>query len=239
VALASKVFDGLEGKTVLVVGAGEMSEHAARHLKAAGATRLVITNRTLARAEALAREVGMGCEARPFEELHALLAHSDVVVCSTASPVPLFTRESVAAVGKARKLRPLFMVDLAVPRDIAPDVGELPWVTAYDVDDIQKFVAENAAARAGEAEKANVLVAQEVARFVRERALREGLPVLARLRSRAEEIARAEVERTNILQTIPTRELAGTGGASLFVPAGALLLSTGLLLGRSVIRRAL
>jgi len=99
-------------------------------------------------------------------------------------------------VGKARKLRPLFMVDLAVPRDIATDVGELAWVTAFDVDDIQKFVAENAAARAVEAEKASVLVAQEVARFVRERSLREGLPVLARLRSRAEEIARAEVERT-------------------------------------------
>ncbi|MBF5041437.1 glutamyl-tRNA reductase [Aggregicoccus sp. 17bor-14] len=196
VALASKVFDGLHGKTVLVVGAGEMGEHAARHLRAAGASRLVITNRTLARAEALAREVGAGCEARPFEELQQLLTASDVVVCSTASPVPIFTKENVGAVGKARKLRPLFMVDLAVPRDIAPDVGELPWVTAYDVDDIQKFVADNAAARAGEAEKASVLVAQEVARFVKERSLREGLPVLARLRKSAEEIARAEVERT-------------------------------------------
>ena len=137
VALASKVFDGLHGKTVLVVGAGEMSEHAARHLKGAGASRLVITNRTLARAQALALALGGGVEARPFEELQALLTAADVVVCSTASPVPIFTRESVAAVGKARKLRPLFMVDLAVPRDIAPDVGELPWVTAYDVDDIQ------------------------------------------------------------------------------------------------------
>ncbi|XXF75829.1 glutamyl-tRNA reductase [Myxococcaceae bacterium GXIMD 01537] len=194
VQLASKVFDGLKGKTVLVVGAGEMAELASRHLKQAGADRLFIANRTLARAEALAAEVGG--VARPFEELFTLLTQADVVVCSTASPVPIFTRENVGAVGKARKHRPLFMVDLAVPRDIAPEVGQLDWVHAYDVDDIQKFVADNAAARAEEAQKAGTLVAQEVARFARERAVRDGVPVLARLRQRAEAIARAEVEKT-------------------------------------------
>jgi glutamyl-tRNA reductase len=194
VALASKVFDELSDKTALVVGAGEMGELAARHLKQAKAGRLLVTNRTLARAEALAAEVGG--VARPFEELQMLLKEADVVVCSTASTVPLFTKENVGAVGKARRLRPLFMVDLAVPRDIAPDVAELDWVTAYDVDDIQKFVAENAAARAEEAQKADVLVIQEVSRFVRDRAVRDGVPVLARLRQRAEQIARAEVERT-------------------------------------------
>ncbi|HEX8434998.1 glutamyl-tRNA reductase, partial [Archangium sp.] len=194
VSLASKVFDGLGDKTVLLVGAGEMAELAARHLKQAGATRILVANRTLARAEALAAEVGG--TARPFEELFTLLTAADVVVCSTASPVPLFTKENVGAVAKARKHRTLFMVDLAVPRDIAAEVGELDWVHAYDVDDIQKFVAENAAARAEEAQKASVLVAQEVARFARERALRNGVPVLAQLRQRAESIARAEVERT-------------------------------------------
>lgn len=194
VALASKVFDGLGDKTVLLVGAGEMSELAARHLKQAGATRMLVTNRTFSRAEALAADVG--ATARPFEELFPLLTAADVVVCSTASPVPLFTHDNVAAVGKARRFRPLFMVDLAVPRDIASDVGALDWVHAYDVDDIQKFVADNAAARAEEAQKAGVLVAQEVARFVRERAVRQGLPVLAQLRQRGEAIARAEVERT-------------------------------------------
>jgi glutamyl-tRNA reductase len=194
VALASKVFDGLGDKTVLLVGAGEMSELAARHLKQAGATRLFVANRTLARAEALAAEVGG--TARPFEELFTLLTSADVVVCSTASPVPIFTRENVGAVARARKHRTLFMVDLAVPRDIASEVGELDWVHVYDVDDIQKFVAENAAARIEEAQKAGVLVAQEVARFVRDRAVRNGVPVLAQLRQRAEAIARTEVERT-------------------------------------------
>ncbi|MDC0715042.1 glutamyl-tRNA reductase [Stigmatella sp. ncwal1] len=194
VALASKVFDNLKDKTVLVVGAGEMGELAARHLKQAGPHRLLVTNRTLARAQALAAEVGG--QACPFEELTALLKEADVVVCSTASPTPLFTRENVGAVGRARRFRPLFMVDLAVPRDIAPDVAELSWVNAYDVDDIQKFVAENEAARAEEAQKAGVLVIEEVSRFMRERAVREGVPVLARLRQRAEQIARAEVEKT-------------------------------------------
>ncbi|RJS26977.1 glutamyl-tRNA reductase [Corallococcus sp. H22C18031201] len=194
VQLASKVFDGLRDKTVLVVGAGEMGELAARHLRQAGAGRLWITNRTLSRAEALAGEVAG--VARPFEELLSLVAAADVVVTSTASQVPLFTRDNVGALGKGRKGRPLFMVDLAVPRDIDPEVGSLDWVHAYDVDDIQKFVAENAAARAEEAHKAGGLVAQEVARFAKDRALRDGMPVLARLRQRAEGIARAEVERT-------------------------------------------
>ncbi|HET9450042.1 MAG TPA: glutamyl-tRNA reductase [Aggregicoccus sp.] len=196
VALASKVFEGLSDKTVLVVGAGEMGELAARHLQQAGAGRLLVTNRTLARAEALASELGAGVEARPFETLHGLLALADVVVCATSSQVPLFTRESVGAVGKARRQRRLLMVDLTVPRDVSPEVAELPWAHVYDVDDIQRFVAAGAAARAVEAEKAGVLVSQEVARYVRERSVRDGLPVLTRLRTRADAIARAEVERT-------------------------------------------
>ncbi len=194
VAMADRAFEALEGKTVLVVGAGEMGALAARHLKQAKIGRLLITNRTLARAEALAAEVGG--TARRFEELHTLLVEADVVVCSTASPDPLFTRESVSAAGQARQFRRLIMVDLAVPRDIAPDVAQLDWVTSYDVDDIQRSVAQNEAARAREARKAGALVLQEVSRFMRDRAVREGVPVLARLRQRAEQIAQAEVERT-------------------------------------------
>ena len=195
VALATKVFDELADKTAVVVGAGEMGELAARHLKQAKVGRLIIANRTLARAEALAAEVG-GATARPFEDMPTLLKEADVVVTSTASPVPIFTKENVGVVGRSRRFRPLFMVDLAVPRDIALDVAELDWVTAYDVDDIQKFVSENEAARAEEAQKAGVLVIQEVSRFMRDRAVREGVPVLARLRKRAQEIAKAEVEKT-------------------------------------------
>lgn len=194
VNLASKIFGGLAGKSVLLVGAGEMAELAGRHLASAGAAKIVVANRTLSRAEELARSIGGS--ARPFEKLHEELVLADVVVCSTASPVPIFTKDSVAAVLKPRRHRPLFMVDLAVPRDIAPEVNTLQGVYAYDVDDIEKVIAENSAARLEEAGKAEVIIAEEVARFSRSRAVREGVPVLAQLRKRAEQIARAEVAKT-------------------------------------------
>jgi glutamyl-tRNA reductase len=194
VQLATKIFGGLSGKCVLLVGAGEMGELAAKHLGDAGASRIQIANRTLARAEALAQQVKG--EAVPFEKIHALLEKVDVVVCSTASPVPIFTRENVSPLLKARRHRPLFMVDLAVPRDIAAEVNSLEGVYAYDVDDIQRTVAENSAARLQEAAKAEVIIAEEIARFSRTRQVREGVPVLAQLRKRAEQIARAELERT-------------------------------------------
>jgi len=193
VSLASSGHCGLAGRTVLVVGAGEMAELAARHLAGERVGRILVVNRTLSRAESLAARVGG--TARPFEELFSLLATTDVVVSATSSPVPLFTRENMAAALEARA-HPLVMVDLAVPHDIAPEVGELAGVRVHDVDDIQRFMAGNVAARAEEARKADGLVAEEMTRFVRERTVRTGVPVLARLRQRAEAIARAEVERT-------------------------------------------
>ncbi len=193
VQLASRIFEGLANRPVLVVGAGEMSAIAARHLAHAGA-KVTVTNRTFERAQALAAEVkGV---ARPFEELDALLHLADGVVCCTGAPRAIITRERLAPVMRARRHRPLFLVDLAVPRDIEPAVHALPEVYAYDVDDIQKVVSENAAQRASEAARAEALVTAEVARFMKDRQVRAQVPVLAQLRSRAEGIARAEVERT-------------------------------------------
>jgi glutamyl-tRNA reductase len=194
VELATKVFGGLGGRSVLLVGAGEMSELAARHLRSAGASRIMVSNRTRDRAQQLAGAIGG--EVRDFEELHASLAIVDLVVCSTASPRHIFTKESVSPFLRARKFRPLFMVDLAVPRDIAPDLNELEGVYSYDLDDIQRVVTDNAAARADEAAKAEIIIAEEIARFVRSRSFRDSVPVLAQLRARAEQIARAEAERT-------------------------------------------
>ncbi len=193
VALASKIFGGLEGKAVLLIGAGEMIELAARHLRSAGAAPLRVANRTLDRAAALAAQVSG--EAVPFETLDAQLVAADVIICSTASATPILTRERIAATLRPRRYRPLFIVDLAVPRDVAPDVGTLETVYAYDVDDIQRVIAENTAFRAASAERAEVIVAEEVARFCQARAARDGVPVLARLRARAEQIRRAELER--------------------------------------------
>jgi glutamyl-tRNA reductase len=194
VELASKIFGGLEGRSMLVVGAGEMSALAARHLAAAGARQIIVANRSFDRAEQLAAEIGG--VARPFEEVLALLIAADVVICSTASHRPIFTRENVSPVLRPRRHRPLLMVDLAVPRNVEPEVNGLEGVYAYDVDDIQKVVAKNAAHRAAEAARAEELVAEEIIRFVRARAEREQVPVIKRLRARAEEIVRVELERT-------------------------------------------
>jgi glutamyl-tRNA reductase len=121
-----------------------------------------------------------------------------VVVCVTGAQEPLLTKQNVGAVeGRVRRFRPLVLVDLSVPRNIAADVSELGnWVTSFNVDDIQKFVEKNAAARAEGAQQAGVIVIQEVSRFLQDRAVREGVPVLARLRQRAEQIAKAEVDKT-------------------------------------------
>lgn len=194
VELSRKIFGGLEDKAVLLLGAGEMAEVAGRHLVAAGASSVVVVNRTLERATALAGL--LGGTGHTLDALFAELVRADVVICTTASLTPILTLDNVAPVLKARRHRPLFMVDLAVPRDIAPDVNTLDGVYTYDIDDIQKIVAENAASRSSEAVKAELLVAEEVTRFIRARAVREGVPVLAQLRAQAEQIARAEVERS-------------------------------------------
>ena len=193
VEMARHIFDGLDGKTVLLVGAGEMAELAGKHLVSAGASKVLVANRTLERAEALA--AALRGQAVAFEKLEDGLVLADVVVCSTASPQPVITRERVARVLKPRRHRPLFLVDLAVPRDVDPDVHTLDGVYSYDVDDIQRVIDENQAARAAAAARAEVLVAEEVARYIRQRAVREQVPVLAQLRARAEQIRRSELER--------------------------------------------
>lgn len=194
VALAKKIFCPLDGQCALIVGAGEMAELAAKHLRGSGVGRILVTNRTHERAEELARIVdGKACR---FEALYQHLVHADVVVTSTASPTPIFTRDGVFKVLKARKYRRLLMVDLAVPRDIAPEVNTLENVYTFNVDDIQEIITENSAARAQEAQRAELIIAEEVARYVRQRSIREGIPVLAQLRARAEQIKKAEVEKT-------------------------------------------
>jgi glutamyl-tRNA reductase len=193
VEMARHIFDRLDGKTVLLVGAGEMAELAGKHLVSAGASKVLVVNRTFAHAQALATT--LSGEALPFERMEDGLVWADVVVCSTASPQPVITREKVVRVLKPRKHRPLFLVDLAVPRDVDPDVHALDGVYSYDVDDIQKVINENQASRAAAAAKAEVLVSEEVGRYIRQRAVRDQVPVLAQLRARAEQIRRAELER--------------------------------------------
>ncbi len=193
VELAKKIFGSLAGRTVLLVGAGKMSELTAKHL-AEGSPRILVANRTLERAVDLARRVGG--TARPFEELQGLLVEADIVVSSTAAPRPILTTSLLQGVSKQRHFRPLFMVDLAVPRDIEEGVGKLENVYTYNVDDLQHVVDEGRQTREAEAKKAEQIVAEEVERFLKGRQVRDAVPVLAHLRTHAEEIARAEAERT-------------------------------------------
>ncbi len=193
VELARKIFGGLDGRTVLLVGAGAMSELCAKHLSE-GTSRILVVNRTLERAQNLALEVG-GI-AHPWEKLTDLLAEADIVVSSTAAQRPVLTVSMIHSVLKQRHYRPLFLVDLAVPRDIEPGVDKLENVYAYDVDDLQHVVDQGRSAREQEAKRAEAIVAEEVERFLRARQVRDAVPVLALLRNRAEEIARLEVEKT-------------------------------------------
>ncbi|HEY3452142.1 MAG TPA: glutamyl-tRNA reductase [Myxococcales bacterium] len=193
VELAKKIFGTLEGRAILLVGAGKMSELTAKHLAGNG-TRVLVTNRTFSRGEELAAKVGG--KALPWDQLPQLLTEADIVVSSTAAPRPVLTVPMLQTAIKARKWRPLFLVDLAVPRDIEEGAGKIENVYAYDVDDLQSVVQEGKSSREEEAKKAEQIVAQEVQRFLKGRQVRDQLPVLAALRLRADEIARAEAERT-------------------------------------------
>lgn len=192
-ALAEQVFGDLRGCRVLVVGAGATSEAAARNLVARGATLGAIANRSLDRARRLARK--LGGEALPLDQAEPQLATADVVVSSTGAAGLILDREQVARALRSRKGRPLFLIDLAVPRDLDPAIAELDGCYLYDVDDLEAVVTETLAGRRREAERAERIVAEEAERFRVWQASLEVVPAIASLRARAEEIRRAELRR--------------------------------------------
>lgn len=164
VSLARQIFTSLEGHTALLIGAGETIALVARHLKQTGIGHLILVNRTVARAEALAREVG--AQTLPLGELHDHLAEADIVITSTASPLPLLGKGAVERALKARKHRPMFMVDIAVPRDIEPEVGDLNDVYLYTVDDLLGVIEENRRTREAAAHEADEIIDTQVVRFM-------------------------------------------------------------------------
>jgi glutamyl-tRNA reductase len=194
VELVEKIFGDLEGRAILLAGAGKMGCLSAKALADLGADRILVTNRSPERGLALAHQVKGTF--REWEELPHLLVEADVVIVSTGAPTYVLTRESIAAAMKARRHRSLCLIDLAVPRNVDPAAGELPDVYAYDVDDMERVVESTHEARRGEAVRAEAIVEAEVMAFARERETRAALPVLVQLRRRAESIARAEAERT-------------------------------------------
>ena len=145
VALAEKIFGSLEGKTVYLIGAGKMAELAARHLIAHGAGKIVISNRTYERAATLAE--AFGGEAVAYEALYETAARADIILTSTAASEPLFRREHGEKLIKGRRNRPVFFIDIAVPRNVAPEVNKLDGLFVYDVDDLQNVASNNSAER--------------------------------------------------------------------------------------------
>jgi glutamyl-tRNA reductase len=194
VELVAKIFGHLRGRAVLLVGAGKMGALSAKALASLGADRVLVTNRSADRALQLAAAVGG--EARPWDDLPALLVEAAVVIVSTGAPHYVITSDLAHAAMKARRQRSLCFIDLAVPRNVDPRCADLSNVYAYDMDDLQKVVHATKDARAGEALRAEAIVEAEVMAFAQERDTRAALPVLAALRRRAEGIALAEAERT-------------------------------------------
>jgi glutamyl-tRNA reductase len=194
VELAKKIFDGLGGRAVLLVGAGKMSELAAKHLVEHGAFPIYIANRTWARAQDLAR--ALSGTAVPWDELLTALAAVDIVVTSTGAPEPIISRAEVGRVMHERRGRPLFFVDIAVPRDVEPGVDGMDDVYRYDVDDLQQVVDANLRERAREAQRAEALVEREVGKFVARQGDVEVVPTIVSLRARLEDIRLGEVRKT-------------------------------------------
>ena len=195
VALARKIFGRLEGRRVLVIGAGEISTLAAQHLRSQGVGDIVVTNRTLAHAEALAQTVNG--RAAPWDQLSAALGETDIVITATGAQRPILTRAAVEAATGKRRSAPLFIVDVAVPRDVDPAVGESEQVFLYNVDDLQSLVHENVSRRGGEMARAEAIVDEEVARFTTWRRSRGVVPTVVALRHRFETIRKGELQRLN------------------------------------------
>jgi glutamyl-tRNA reductase len=192
-ALAQQVFGDLGGRRVLLLGAGKISSSAARNLRSRGAEIAVVANRTLAHGEELARQ--LGARARSLDVLPAELEQADVVVSATSAAGHVLTRDDVAAVLRARRGRPLLLVDLAVPRDLDPAINELDGCFLYDVDDLEAVVEDTLSGRRGEAARAERLVAAEADRFRDWQASLDVVPTIASLRALAEEIRDRELAK--------------------------------------------
>lgn len=186
-ALAAEQLDGLERREVLILGAGETSELAARALSDHGVEAIFVANRRHERAVSLAQR--FGGQAISFDELPAELERADALVCATSSPHALISGEEIAAVMEARDGRPLLIIDLAVPRDVASDVRDVPGVALYDVDDLQAVVRRNRSVRQGEASHAEGIVEEEIQRFAEWLGSLEVLPTLSALREQGRAIA--------------------------------------------------
>lgn len=247
VSLASRIFDDFSRSRALLIGAGETIELVARHLREAGVRNMIVANRTRERAEVLARE--FNAEAISLSEIPDALVRSDIVISSTAAPLPILGKGMAERALKKRRHRPIFMVDIAVPRDIEPEVGDLDDVFLYTVDDLNEVIQENRRHRQAAADQAESLIEHGVSVWLHERRIRGGGELIRRYRDQAGELrkhsehqAMARLARgedpeevirilahqlTNRLLHQPTvalREASGSERRDLLAAAEALLL---------------
>jgi|UniRef100_A0A7V6A527 glutamyl-tRNA reductase len=194
VALGKKIFGDLKGKHVLMLGAGEMAELALEHLQSQGAGRIVVANRTLERGVRLAER--FGGQAVSLEELESQLLNADVLLSSTGSASYLLTRQQVRAVMRRRRQRPLFMIDIGVPRDLDPAINDLDNVYLYNIDDLKEVVDENLERRKAAAVQAERLVAAETLKFMDWLATLSVYPTIISLKEKAQAICQAELKKT-------------------------------------------
>jgi glutamyl-tRNA reductase len=193
VELARKIFGTLAGKTVMLVGSGKMSELAARHLRRSGASHIFVTNRTYERAQKLAA-IFQGTPVE-YTRFLGILPEVDIAITSSGALHFVLTKEDMHRVIGARRNKPMFLIDIAVPRNIEPSVNEIDNIFLYDIDDLQEVVDANLRQRNKEAERAEELVAQEVERMMARLQVQEIAPTIVSLQGQLEHIRAAEIER--------------------------------------------
>src|SRR5437868_5867432 len=193
VELARKIFGDLAGKTVMIIGAGKMGELAAKHLKRAGVSSVLVTNRTFERAVELAK-VFEGA-AVPFEHFADHMVGADIVITSTGATHFIIGKSQAEQIIHRRKNKPMFFIDIAVPRDIDPSVNEIDNAFLYDIDDLQQVIDENLKERLKEASRAEEIITSEVEAFCLKMKGREVVPTIVQLRETLEKLRRDEIER--------------------------------------------
>lgn len=194
VQLAKKIFGNLKQKKVLLVGAGEMAELAAEHFMTQGCTEVIVANRTLENAVKLAKR--FGGRAVGLGELHEQLVEADIMVSSTGAPGLILQRDELKPIIRKRRSRPLFFIDIAVPRDLDPGLNDLDNIYLYDVDDLSQVVEMNKHERQQEAQRAETIVSEETIKLLGWLDNMALTPTISALRRKAEEIRLAEVQRT-------------------------------------------
>jgi glutamyl-tRNA reductase len=203
VALAKKIFGNLDGRAVVVIGAGEMGKLTAQHMKSQGVRNVTIVSRTMANAARTADAIG-GATAAPWDDMDAALVASDIVITATGAASPVLTKARIEAAMRQRRSRPLFIIDIAVPRDVEAAAGEIEQVFLYNIDDLQAAVRENMARRTSEVTRAEAIVDEELDKFGSWMRARGVIPTVVALRQSFEAIRRAELDRLDFkLSALP------------------------------------